>query len=178
MSLDSIAKRYFPAIVCALLFVVAFFQARGIGALVAGQLPDPSAKPPVSGPHAPPTGATARSVSAKPILARNAFDSTTGPLDAPPPPPPAPVQSAPSDESAEDPPCPSGSIVLIAEDADPQWSFAMIRTSAGAKMRRIGDDVDGQKVKQIAWDRVWLSSGAGRCQLKLDITKSSPDFRS
>jgi general secretion pathway protein C len=49
----------------------------------------------------------------------------------------------------------------------------MIRTSAGAKMRRIGDDVDGQKVKQIAWDRVWLSSGAGRCQLKLDITKST-----
>ncbi len=71
--------------------------------------------------------------------------------------------------SAEDPPCPGGSVVLIADSADPAWSFALIRTSGGSKMRRIGDDVDGQKVKDIAWDRVWLSSAAGRCQIKLDI---------
>jgi general secretion pathway protein C len=173
VSLDSIAKRYFPAIVCSLLFVVALFQARGIAALVAGQLPDVNAKPPAAHGQLPLSGPAAKSLSAKPILARNAFDSVTGPLDAPPPPPPAPVPTGPADANAEDPPCPSGSIVLIAEDANPEWSFAMIRTSAGSKMRRIGDDVDGQKVKQIAWDRVWLTSGAGRCQLKLDIAKSS-----
>ncbi len=85
MGIDSIAKRYFPALICGLLTLVAFFQARGIGALVAGQLPEaPSAAPP----HATlPVGekAPGRGLTALPILARNAFDSVTGPLDKPPP---------------------------------------------------------------------------------------------
>lgn len=176
MGVDAIAKRYFPLIVCVLLAVIALFQARGIGALIAGQLPagSPPPKSAVSG-NGPAHERTPKikSVTAQPILARNAFDSKTGPLDkiAPPPPQPEPTTPQPTDPeaAAEDPACPTGSVVLIADSEDPAWSFAMIRTSSGAKMRRVGDDVDGQTVKAITWDRVWLASGTGRCQLKLDI---------
>ncbi|MFO0616624.1 MAG: type II secretion system protein GspC [Polyangiaceae bacterium] len=172
--MDAIAKRYFPLIVCTLLAIIALFQAKGIGALVGGQLEPPSAAAPAkttarSAPSA--RAAKIKSVTAQPILSRNAFDSKTGPLDkvvAPTPEPTAPPAPDP-EAAAEDPACPSGSVVLIADSEDPAWSFAMIRTAAGAKMRRVGDEVDGQVVKAITWDRVWLASGTGRCQLKLDI---------
>lgn len=173
MGVDAIAKRYFPLVVCTLLAVVALFQARGIGALVGGQLQAANAAPAKAHPHAPTSPlARVKRATALPILARNAFDSKTGPLDKiAPPPPPEPTEpvSTEPDANAEDPACPSGSVVLIADSEDPAWSFAMIRTSAGAKMRRVGDEVDGQVVKAITWDRVWLASGTGRCQLKLDI---------
>lgn len=175
MGVDAIAKRYFPLVVCAMLAVIALLQARGIGALIAGQLPAGAPAPmSASTAHAPASERMPKikTVTAQPILARNAFDSKTGPLDhVAPEPTPEPTQPAPSDPdaAAEDPACPTGSVVLIADSEDPAWSFAMIRTSSGAKMRRVGDEIDGQVVKAITWDRVWLASGTGRCQLKLDI---------
>ena len=169
VGIDTIAKRYFPAIVCLLLLVVAYFQARGVTALVAGELPPPSssAKRTVRLPAAA-LGMTAKAANAGPILARNAFDSVTGPLDGVKLPAPAPVTESGPKDPTDDPPCASGSVVLIADSVDPAWSFAVIRGSGNTpKMRRIGDDVDGQLVKAIAWDRVWLASGGNRCQLQM-----------
>lgn len=172
MGVDTAAKRYFPLIVCALLAAIALFQAKGIGSLIAGQMPAGAPAPKSAARATPSHAPKVKSANALPILARNAFDSRTGPLDKiAPPPEPEPTKPVDTDEeaAAEDPACPSGNVILIADSEDPAWSFAMIRTSAGAKMRRVGDEVDGQVVKAITWDRVWLASGTGRCQLKLDI---------
>ncbi len=173
MGIDAIAKRFFPAIVCAFLLLGAYFQARGVTALVAGELPDGAAAKRTVRAPAPLFAAAEKSVSAGPILARNPFDSVTGPLDGVKLPDTPPPTEGPKDPT-EDPLCASGSVVLIADSADPQWSFAVIRGSSNTtKMRRIGDDVDGQVLKAISWDRVWLASGSARCQLQMLTGKKS-----
>ena len=176
MGIDSIAKRFFPAILCLLLFVVAYFQARGVTALVAGELP-PAPTLGNRTARLPPAalGTTNKAANAGPILARNAFDSVTGPLDGVKLTAPPPVADSGPKDPTEDPPCATGSVVLIADSVDPAWSFAVIRgTGNTPKMRRIGDDVDGQTVKAIAWDRVWLMSGGSRCQLQM-LSGKKPD---
>lgn len=183
MGIDAIAKRFFPAIVCALLFLGAYFQARGVTALVAAEIPPPASNTRRTvRPPSPLFQPNEKVASAQPILARNAFDSVTGPLDQPKM-PEAPPPVATSTSPTEDPICATGSVVLIADSEDPQWSFAVIKGSGNtAKMRRIGDDVDGQTLKGIAWDRVWLMQGSSRCQLQMlskkveggDKTKPQP----
>ncbi|HLM72430.1 MAG TPA: type II secretion system protein GspC [Polyangiaceae bacterium] len=175
MGLDSNLKRYFPAVVCLLIAVAAYFQASGIGELVASSVAlDPSAVPTASpAPRPVSTSASAReehSTSAAPIIARNPFDSVTGPLDGSPvdlshavsaPEPPANV------DPYTDPQCSGAKVLLITQSEDPEWSFAAIAGSDGkAVLRRLGDDVSGQQVHFIGWDRVWLMTGSSnRCQL-------------
>jgi general secretion pathway protein C len=187
MGLDSNLKRYFPAVVCLLIAVAAYFQASGIGELVASSVAlDPSAVPTTSpAPRPVSTSASAReehSTSAAPIIARNPFDSVTGPLDGSPvdfssatsaPEPPANV------DPYADPQCSGAKVLLITQSEDPEWSFAAIAGSDGkAVLRRLGDDVSGQQVHFIGWDRVWLMTGSSnRCQLivgdKAPIAKAS-----
>jgi general secretion pathway protein C len=172
-SIDATAKRFYPVILCGLLGTVAYLQGAGISSLVAEQLP-------IAAPASVSTSKSAGLVrppdkSAQPILARNAFDSETGPLTGlPPKPPPPPPPTAPVSDS-ELPRCASASVVGITESDDPSFSFALIRTSGSAKMRRIGDDIDGKKLELIGWDRVVLSSSGSRCQLRmLDDTGAKP----
>lgn len=178
MGVDALVKRGFGGVIAALVLVIAYFQGRGLSALVGGELP--TAPKPTSKRVAtfhPDLGA--RQIAATPILSRNPFDSVTGPLDRPKPtelpPPPAPVSSDPNDA----PTCQSGSVVLIAGAEDPAWSFAVIRgNGSGARMRRIGDDVDGQTVHAIGWDRVLMSTGSGTCKLTIDLGKTAPKLAS
>src|SRR5262245_55474350 len=85
MGFDAIFKRYFAVVVCLLIGVAAYFQASGMGHLVASSVAlDPSALP--ATPPAPPRAAPApagqdHTTSAAAILSRNPFDSVTGPLD-------------------------------------------------------------------------------------------------
>src|SRR5882757_7528872 len=85
MGFDAIFKRYFAAVVCLLIGAAAYFQASGMGALVASSVAlDPSALP--AAPPAPPRATPAatsleHSTNAEHILARNPFDSVTGPLN-------------------------------------------------------------------------------------------------
>jgi general secretion pathway protein C len=165
VNIDGTAKRYYPAILCGLLGTIALLQGAGISSLVAEQLPAgaPSAAVVSKGTHV----ARPPDKSAQPILARNAFDSETGPLTGLPPKPlPPPVPTAPPSD-AELPRCAAASVVGITESDDPAFSFALIRTSGSAKMRRIGDDIDGKKLELIGWDRVVLSSTGSRCQLRM-----------
>lgn len=169
-NLDATAKRFYPAILCGLLGTIAYLQGSGISSLVAEQLPGAApAAPAARKPTSAPRGADK---SAQVILARNAFDSVTGPLTGKPPPPPPPPVAVVTTET-ELPRCASASVVGITESDDPAFSFALIRTSGPAKMRRIGDDVDGKKLESIGWDRVVLSSAGSKCQLRmLDETAS------
>ncbi|MDI1451859.1 type II secretion system protein GspC [Polyangium sp. 6x1] len=175
MGLDAILKRYFPAVICLLIASAAYFQASGMGELVAGSvLLDPSSMPP---PPPPPKGGAShstsgqeRSVNAAPILGRNPFDSVTGPLDGKPVDLPSPSE-APAPDSSDpynDPVCDVGKVLLITQSEDPDWSFAAIAGSDGkAQLRRRGDDVSGHQIYWIGWDRVWLMSGSSRCQMQV-----------
>lgn len=174
MGLDANLKRYFPVVVCLLIAVAAYFQASGIGELVASTVAlDPSSVPSSLPPPRPISAqASAReehSTSAAPIIARNPFDSVTGPLDG------SPVDLSHADIPEEpanidpyaDPQCSGAKVLLITQSEDPAWSFAAIAGTDGkAILRRQGDDVSGQQVHYIGWDRVWLMTGSSnRCQL-------------
>jgi general secretion pathway protein C len=176
MGLDAILKRYFAVVVCVLIGIAAYFQASGMGQLVAASVAvDPSAvasggPPPRRLPPAPPTNPD-HATSAAAILARNPFDSVTGPLDGTsmevpggPGGAPEPVNTDPM----QDPPCDVAKVLLITESEDPAWSFAAIQGGDGKTMlRRLGDDVGGHTVYFISWDRVWLTQGGTRCQMEV-----------
>lgn len=176
MGLDAILKRYFPVVICLFVAAAAYFQASGMGQLVAGSvLLDPSAMaPPPPMPksgatHAP--GASERSSNAGPILSRNPFDSVTGPLDGSSQSVSLPqTETEPVDTSNpyNDPVCDVAKCLLITQSDDPDWSFASIAGSDGkSQLRRRGDDVGGHTVHWIGWDRVWLMQGNTRCQMQV-----------
>ncbi len=163
-NLDATAKRFYPAILCGLLGSIAYLQGAGISSLVSEQLP--AGAPPAQGAAKPSLPTRPPEKSAQVILARNAFDSETGPLDkpkpvAPPPPPPT------TTVETELPRCAAASVVGITESDDAAFSFALIKTTGPSKMHRIGDEVDGKKLESIGWDHVVLSSGGTRCQLRM-----------
>ncbi len=176
MGLDAILKRYFPVVICLFVATAAYFQASGMGQLVAGSvLLDPSAMaPPPPAPksgavHTP--GALERSSNAGPILSRNPFDSVTGPLDGSSQSVALPqTEATPVDTSNpyNDPVCDVAKCLLITQSEDPDWSFASIAGSDGkSQLRRRGDEVGGHTVHWIGWDRVWLMQGNSRCQMQV-----------
>ena len=175
MGIDALLKRFFPAVLLVLVGIAAFFQASGLGQLVASSVAvDPSSLPTaVPGGKRLPAPApvnTDHSTNGSAILSRNPFDSATGPLDAKPAstedattPPPAENSGDPM----EDPYCDAAKVLLITWSEDPDWSFAAIAGGDGkSTLRRVGDEFNGYKVHYIGWDRLWLMSGAGqRCQV-------------
>ncbi len=188
MGLDATLKRWWWAVLAGLLAVAAFFQAAGIGRMVAAALSGAPASEP---PKLPPS----RGVLAKgpdknglPILARNMFDSTTGPLDGSGTPIPtgsaAPAASGsaaasdapPGDLSDDAPTCDFGRVVLISASEDPEWSFAAIEDTGGkAQLRRRGNEIGGHTVRAMAWNKVWFEQSGKQCQMKLgDKSKAMP----
>jgi general secretion pathway protein C len=192
MGFDAIFKRYFMAVVLLLVGIAAYFQASGMGQLVASTVAlDPSAMP-ASSPRRPGTRATPapastdHATSAGAILSRNPFDSVTGPLDGQKIelPDPTPQHEDTSRDPYDDPDCDVAKVLLIVASDDPHWSFAAIAGSDGkSQLRRQGDDVGGYTVQFIGdrrtdeqkeeshrdiYDRVWLTSSTGsRCQLRV-----------
>jgi len=79
MTFDALLKRFFPAVVLALIALAAYFQASGITELVAGAFlesgSEQSAKAPKAAAHASTATADTRGPrTAEPILSRNPFD--------------------------------------------------------------------------------------------------------
>ncbi|HVY48192.1 MAG TPA: type II secretion system protein GspC [Minicystis sp.] len=192
MGLDAVIKRYFPAVLCVLIGIAAYFQAAGMGQLVVASVAlDPSSVPvaaPASrfSPRTPArVDASEHTASAAAILSRNPFDSVTGPLDGKA----LDIPSAPSAtvdanrNPYDDPNCDFAKVILIASSEDPSWSFAVLAGTDGkSQMRRQGDDFSGHQVffvgdmrseedrkndRRDVWDRVWMTSGATRCQLRV-----------
>jgi general secretion pathway protein C len=176
MAIDKLLRRHFWAVILALVGVAAFLGAQGMTQIVGASLAVTEkelAAAPLTGRLAPaPSAFSQHSTSAEPILARNPFDSVTGPLNAvaisfaDQAPSAAPDLSDPM--SAPD--CDGVRILVIAASADPDWSFAAFETQAEqgkSFLRRRGGDVGGKKVAFIGWDRVWMSMGNQLCQSRM-----------
>jgi general secretion pathway protein C len=189
MGVDAYIKRFFPWIVALLLAIAAWFQAAGMGQLVgatiaAGVLPSDSglaharrvALPSSDDPH---------TTSCLAILERNPFDSATGPLlegtaiNVPP----AKSLEVVDDNPYKDPTCEGAKVLILVASDEPEWSFAAIVGSDGkAAFHRQGDSTPGGEVFFIGdrrdaesrangpggvWDRVWLTTSSGHCQMGL-----------
>jgi general secretion pathway protein C len=173
MKLDQILRRYFWAVVGALVAIVAFLHAQALTQIIGffrlsldqAQL----TAVPVTAHPSPSSSANVRSLSADAILSRNPFDSVTGPLNKVP----DEVAAAAPDLSdpMNAPPCDGLKVLVIAASTDPEWSFAALSSGTGADaksvLRRKGGDVNGKTVQFISWDRVWLVSGSSLCQLEM-----------
>jgi general secretion pathway protein C len=179
------------AIPLALVSMGAFFEIDGVSALVGATLalgPKERAMAPVGRP-ASAEPAEFHSRSAESILARNPFDSVTGPLVA---------QGAAIEEEAPPnevdgvdprnaPPCDGVRVLAIAASEDADWSFAAMSVagSAEAVLRRRGGNLGSKEVAYVGWDRVWLWTGSsasgaggagaqGLCQADIDAPPVTP----
>lgn len=176
MGIDALLKRFFPAVVLVLIGIAAYFQASGMGQLVASSVAvDPSSIPTaVPAPKHAPSPAPANTdhaTSGSVILSRNPFDSVTGPIN----PNPVTADESPSGPAApdnsgdpeDDPFCDAVKVILITWSEDPTWSFAALAGGDGkSTLRRVGDELNGYTVHDIGWDTVWLMSGAHqRCRV-------------
>ncbi|AUX39675.1 general secretion pathway protein GspC [Sorangium cellulosum] len=160
-------KRYLGVTLCLMIALAAYFQASGVGHLVASSVAAlPSPLPPAH--HVRPAAVrTAQDhvTSAALILSRNPFDSVTGPLDGDPA--GLVMAEAPpeSRDPYEDPACDDIRALLIAQADDAAWSFAAMAGSDGRTvLRRQGDEAFGKTIHHVGWDRVWLTAGGARCQ--------------
>jgi len=178
VSFDALLKKYSVYVLLALVGAIAYFQAAGTMQLVGAALTLSGSRKAALLPSAAAVAATPSAIpkDAEPILARNAFDSVTGPLN-----------KKPLDEVTDKPPTldlsdPLGAVAcegiraaIITESHDPNWSIAALAGTGetSPKMRRIGDEVNGKQVVYIGFNpreqspSVWLALGATLCQVLL-----------
>jgi general secretion pathway protein C len=183
MKLDKLLKRHFWVVILAFVGVAAFFHAQAVTQIIGFRLapdekqlaaiPSASRRLPIPGSGFGPS----RDLSAAAILARNPFDSLTGPLNEAPLDISIPAFGAGAvvlddKDPMNAPECEGVKVIVIAASTDPDWSFASFTPTAGGPdqrtvLRRRGGDVSGKTVTFIGWDRVWLSNGATLCQLAM-----------
>lgn len=186
MNAGSLLKKYFWVATGALLAVAAYFQASGAMALIGTAIvpkrtllagaPAPAMSAPK--PRAPKSGQA--------ILARNPFDSVTGPLIA-----------KPGDDASTAPPritdpldapaCQGVEVHGTTQAKNPRWSLAIVQGPGEqqGKLRRIGDTVADKEIVYIGFNphkyspAVWLSDDGGLCQSVLFTKKAmTPSARS
>jgi len=179
MSTARDSRRARTAIVLVTLASTAFFFAAGSTQLVASAVLDvpvqagPGAPPPVASTSSRRRGARA----GEPILERNIFDSTTGPLvwDDPPPVVEEPVDTNaepvdPGDLTVSHPPC-DGSLRLVGayvRHGDPEQSFAAIINATGTSLLyRVGMSLDDRPLMAIERHRVVLNAAGTLCDLTM-----------
>ncbi len=175
MALDQLLKRNFWAVILFMVAVAAFFHAQAISQIIGAKLtPDEAqlaASPPPSLVPLAAAGASTHATSADGILARNPFDSVTGPLNR------VAVDDAVATSNGvvdmsdpmNAPVCDGVKVLVIAASADPDWSFAAFSEGKEGKsvLRRRGGDIGGKSVKFVGWDRVWLAGGGSLCQARM-----------
>ena len=173
MRFDLVLKKSFGWILAALIAVAAYFQAAGISHLIGTAIAPAGSPAPLPTPRARSIAAVAldHTTEASAILARNPFDSTTGPLVGDPVPQGEALQAAVRDIG----PCETARVVLISASDDPSWSFASIYSEGARPMlRRVGDEVAGFQVESIERDRVRLTSKQVRCEAVLGAVIKAP----
>ena len=178
MSFDALLKKYSVYILLALVGAIAYFQAAGTMQLVGAAITSPASHKPAAPPStaAVALASTASLKDAEPILARNVFDSVTGPLNKKPL---EEVDDKPPSLDLSDPlgapACEGIRAAIITESRDPNWSIAALAGTGetAPKMRRIGDEVNSKTLVYIGYNAreespsVWLAAGATLCQVFL-----------
>ena len=176
VTFDILLKKYFLGVVLGFVALAAYFQASGVTQLLGAAFSGAAGSAlPARLPVLPPSSTTERR-NADAIIARNPFDSITGPLNAEKLDVPVPTTS-PVDDSdpLTAPACDSPTVFIVTESKDPLWSVAALQAPGEPRprMHRVGDDVGGKKVEFIGFNprentpSVWLSSGGALCQAML-----------
>ncbi len=179
MNADKWLKKYFVGVILGLLGVAAYLQAVGGSALIGSWLfgvdsAALSALPPQAAKAS--EDPNAKLASADPILARNAFDSVTGPLLGGGEEEAEVAESGPGLSSPLEAPICSGVMLsIVSESPDPLWSLAAIRESDDPipAMRRVGEQVGDRTIAYIGQNplkkspAVWLEAGSELCQVTL-----------
>lgn len=189
MALDALAKRFFPGIVLAMIALAAYLQASGVMQLVAAAYLGGEAAPEeaTAGAKIASSPAEPRAPKvAEPILARNPFDSVTGPLNKPEIDPAAADGGAVEKKPELDlsnpltaPDCGGIAVHAISESTDPTWSIVILQAQGEplGKMRRVGDPVGDKQVAYIGYNTrknspaAWLIGGSSLCQVLLFATQ-------
>jgi general secretion pathway protein C len=169
MSVERLARKSFVFVVAFLLAVAIYFQASGAVELVASKVlvDSPSAAPKARRPSRSKPAIHANSTSGDPILARNPFDSVTGPLDKAPVSvelPDATKSPADLSDPLRVPECDDVLVDIVSESPDSAWSLAQLKGQGDTDFstRRVGDTVGKLKVVYIGFNpakgspAVWL----------------------
>ena len=184
MGFDTILKRYFPAVILALVGVAAYFQASGFSQIVGTALAVDDKGLLAAGPapqRVGPAGAASNyhQNSAAKIIERNPFDSVVGNLNPPPEvasseptTPPLP----PTEDPYGAPACGDVKILTTAVSDTAAWSFALVSGGGkdGSRLVRQGDDLGGRQVWFIRWDRLWLIGPSVFCQAEMFPQAGAP----
>lgn len=183
MGFDALLKKYFLAAVLALIALAAFFQARGAMQLVGAMLvPDAAALAVMPPAPSATTRASAPPRSAEPILSRNPFDFSTGPLNAPELSSALPTEAAEPTDPLRAPACDSVKVSIVTESTDPLWSIAALQGPGDPRptIRRVGDVLGDATVAFIGYNpfegspSVWLAQGTTLCQALLFAQQPQP----
>jgi general secretion pathway protein C len=193
MGVERLARRSFGFVVAALVALAIYFQASGTVELVAAKALKIDAHEPGPGEgklrkarHKPTPQAS--HTSGDPILARNPFDSVTGPLDRAP----IVVTQPTAGETARHldlsdplnaPECDGVIVNIVSESPDPEWSLAQLKGPGDteASTRRVGDDVGKLKVAYIGYNAskaspaVWLVTDDRVCQALMYSEKGAKE---
>ena len=141
MAFDALLRRYFTAVVLVLVALVALFQAKAAAELVGAALGiDESSLVTTPTAHAADLNAQSKAAgkkSAEPIIARNPFDSVTGPLY------PKPSDSAGGGSPGKldlsnplaAPACEGIRVAIVTESPDREWSMRTSTASTRAVLR-------------------------------------------
>jgi len=162
MDAPQFLRRRFSALLLLAAPWLAFLNADGVACLVKANLPSSVMTYGASRSHARASRPFHES-SGDAILARNPFDSQTGPLLPKPI-----VVSAPDGppEPFDAPTCEGVRVIAIAASADPDWSFAALQKGDDptAILRRRGGALGAKTVAYVGWDRVWMETDGRLCQ--------------
>lgn len=187
MSFDALLKKYFAVVLVGLVGMMAYFQASGTMRLFGAAL-TPDEKTLTQAPKAPKTLPTANPAgnvqkNGDAILARNPFDSVTGPLNA------TEVDLSALKNPTVDtsnplaaPRCDGVKVSIITESTDPTWSIAAIQGPGDQRptIRRVGDKVGAGEVTFIGFNpqerspSVWMTNSGSLCQLLLFAAQPTP----
>ena len=161
-------------VVVNLLSIAAFLHARGVSSLVGARLAPDTGQLALKHRDQQPaerSSVAPRGLSAAAILARNAFDSLTGPIHEGPATPVSQPESTASTADVSDPMdaprCEGVRVIAIAASSDRDWSLASFTSGAASPplMRRRGGELAGKTVTFIGTDRAWLFDGKKLCQV-------------
>jgi len=169
----------------AIIALFAAFLAAGVAhflqGIVDGVLRDAVADAP-AGARQPASGkqpaAPFERVDGRDILARNIFDSVTGPLDGEhDPAAPRPEDEAQVDADLVPHACdpPLALVASYCSSEHSEYSFVAIRSGQEAEILQVGDTIEGHRLESITWRYAFLSTQDGTpCYLDVWAEKTVP----